>query len=325
MRPATLVGVALLGVGVVVVGFVFVVGAMMGSLPSPSESGGCGSDLSATGPAVAVRGVGGLTSSQLANADAIITEGRNRRIPVQGVVIALAVASQESHFTNYANDGHGDDLSIFQRGIEESLSLPHEAVGSDHGSLGVFQQQWPWWGSMPDLMNPRIAAGKFYTALLKVPGWQQMPVTVAAQRVQVSAFPDAYADDESLARQLLGGTGGPTTETAALGDPAFTACQTPVADGDVVYPLPRGSGYLDNHNYGHLGGRWARFHTGTDLSVACGTPVLAATSGTVVIRTDQAWAGRWLVQVSTGIGRLTTWYAHMRAVTVDPGQAVTAG
>src|SRR3954470_9000013 len=164
MRPAYLVGVALLGFGVLVVGFVFVVGAMMGSLPSTSSSGGCGADLSATGAALDVLGVGGLTSSQLANADAIITEGRNRRIPVQGVVIALAVASQESHFTNYANDGRGGDLSIFQRGIEESLSLPHEAVGSDHGSLGVFQQQWPWWGSMPDLMNPRLAAGKFYTA-----------------------------------------------------------------------------------------------------------------------------------------------------------------
>ena len=46
-------------------------------------------------------------------------------------------------------------------------------------------------------MNPAIAAGKFYDALQQVPGWQGMPVTVAAQRVQRSAFPDAYADDES--------------------------------------------------------------------------------------------------------------------------------
>ena len=61
-------------------------------------------------------------------------------------------------------------------------------------------------------------------------------------------------------------------------------------------------------------------HTGTDLSAACGTPVLAATAGTVVIRTDQAWAGRWLVQVSTGVGQLTTWYAHMRALTVSDGR-----
>ena len=43
-------------------------------------------------------------------------------------------------------------------------------------------------------------------------------------------------------------------------------------------------------------------HTGTDLSVACGTPVLAATNGKVIIRTDQGWAGRWLVEVCTGAG-----------------------
>src|SRR4051812_42019379 len=101
MKTSTLLGVALVGVGVAIVGFVLVVGAMMGSLPG-SSSGGCGSDLSASGPAVAARGVGGLTSAQLANADAVINEGRRRGIPLQGVVIALAVASQESHFINYA-------------------------------------------------------------------------------------------------------------------------------------------------------------------------------------------------------------------------------
>jgi hypothetical protein len=53
--------------------------------------------------------------------------------------------------------------------------------------------------------------------------------------------------------------------------------------------------------------------------------VLAATNGKVVIRTDQSWAGRWLVQVSTGRKALTTWYAHMRAVAVTDGEQVSAG
>jgi hypothetical protein len=53
--------------------------------------------------------------------------------------------------------------------------------------------------------------------------------------------------------------------------------------------------------------------------------VLAATGGTVVIRTDQSWAGPWLVQVSTGAGRLSTWYAHMQALDVSDGQTVQAG
>ncbi len=93
----------------------------------------------------------------------------------------------------------------------------------------------------------------------------------------------------------------------------------------MVFPLPQRSGYRDAHNFGRAGAQWASVHTGDDLSVACGTPVLAATAGTVIIRTDQPWAGRWLVQVSTGPGQLTTWYAHMRAVTVTEGQTVRAG
>ena len=93
----------------------------------------------------------------------------------------------------------------------------------------------------------------------------------------------------------------------------------------MAFPLPRGTSFRDNRNWGGQGAHWARTHTGTDFSVACGTPVLAATSGQVVIRTDQSWSGRWLVQVSTGIGQLTTWYAHMRAVTVSTGDTVAAG
>ena len=87
--------------------------------------------------------------------------------------------------------------------MSRSLQLPHDAVGTDHGSVGTFQQQYPWWGALEELMDPPTAAGLFYAALLKVPGWESMSVTVAAQAVQRSAFPDAYADDEPLARELL--------------------------------------------------------------------------------------------------------------------------
>ncbi len=40
--------------------------------------------------------------------------------------------------------------------------------------------------------------------LLSVPDYLTLPVTRAAQAVQVSAFPDAYAKWEDLARQLAG-------------------------------------------------------------------------------------------------------------------------
>jgi endonuclease/exonuclease/phosphatase family metal-dependent hydrolase len=94
--------------------------------------------------------------------------------------------------------------------------------------------------------------------------------------------------------------------------------------GTVVFPLPP-STYTDQANWGGTGGRWSRSHTGTDLSAPCGVPVRAATGGRVIIGTDEAWAGRWLVQVTTGRGRLTTWYAHMQNVGVADGEAVLAG
>ncbi|WP_344441252.1 hypothetical protein [Kitasatospora nipponensis] len=46
------------------------------------------------------------------------------------------------------------------------------------------------------------ASTKFYKALLEVPGWEQLPLTVAAQKVQRSGFPDAYAKWEPLATAL---------------------------------------------------------------------------------------------------------------------------
>jgi len=174
-------------------------------------------------------------------------------------------------------------------------------------------------------MDPSRSAGKFYQALLRIPGWERMPVTVAAQAVQHSAFPDAYADDEVLARKLLGLASTQHAVSAGVSPGSGSCTAASAVLGTVTFPLPSGAPYVDRHNFGGHGSHWARMHTGTDLSVSCGTPVLAATAGRIVIRTDQSWAGRWLVQVSTGPGQLTTWYAHMQAVTVSTGQQVAAG
>ena len=177
-------------------------------------------------------------------------------------------------------------------------------------------------------MDPPTAAQKFYVALMKVPGWAQMSVTQAGQAVQHSAYPDAYADDVPLALALLGLDDLSDTEASGWSPVTWSddSCAASTAfAGDVVFPLPAGSGYVDRENWGSTGSHWGSRHTGTDLSVSCGTPVLAATAGTVIVRTDQSWAGRWLVQVSTGTGRLTTWYAHMQALDVANGQQVQAG
>jgi hypothetical protein len=143
-----------------------------------------------------------LDATQLLHAKEVVQSGEQRRIPSYGVVIALAVALTESRLRMLANDGRGSDLSPDQGGVSASLEYPHDGVGSDHGSVNAFQQQWPSWGSMDELMSMDVSAGKFYQALLHVPGWQELPVTDAAQRVQRSAFPDAYAPWEPLARSL---------------------------------------------------------------------------------------------------------------------------
>jgi len=132
-----------------------------------------------------------LSAIQTANARAIMRAGQKMHISKRGQIIALSTALQESQLRNYANGN-----------IPSSLSRPHQAVGYDHLSVGLFQQQ-PNWGSLSELMNPEGSATKFYQALLNVPGWQHMPVTVAAQTVQVSAFPSAYADDEVRATAIV--------------------------------------------------------------------------------------------------------------------------
>jgi len=127
----------------------------------------------------------------------IINEGRRIGISPRGIMIALSVGLVESTFTNYANSND-----------PASLNIPHDAVGSDHLSVGVFQQQPPW-GSLEDRMDVTRSANIFFTVdhgpgvrgLTKIrdsngnlydynntansPGFY-------AQHVQGSAFPDRY-------------------------------------------------------------------------------------------------------------------------------------
>ena len=100
---------------------------------------------------------------------------------------------------------------------------------------------------------------------------------------------------------------------------------TNVGCDEIAAPLPANLLGSDNHNWHNSGSHWGSWHTGTDFSVPCGTPVYAVNAGTVEVDTTQAWAGRWLVKVHTGPGSLATWYAHMRKVTVSRGQKVQAG
>ncbi len=61
------------------------------------------------------------------------------------------------------------------------------------------------WGTAEEILDPAYAAHRFYEALLAMAGWEQMTITQAAQAVQLSAHPDAYAPGEPLARALRAG------------------------------------------------------------------------------------------------------------------------
>ena len=214
-----------------------VIGALMFALPllfivmiTGSDNAAAAGACNAGTPVGAVNyqgpSVQSLNAQQMNHAAAIVATGHQMGIPDKGIVVALATSYTESKFLVDANNGIGV-LAPDQQGIVASLALPHDGVGHDHGSLGIFQQQWPWWGSMQQLMDPSASARLFYQALQKVPGWQNMPVTVAAQTVQRSAYPDAYAPWQALAEQILStvnsGTVTPINATADAQTGANTA------------------------------------------------------------------------------------------------------
>ena len=145
-------------------------------------------------------GTPGTTNSD-EYARAIIAEGHGDRddpdrtldhpvITPRGIMIALATALVESNLLMYANEAD-----------PESLNYPHDAIGSDENSVGLFQQRAPWWGTVADRMDPARSAAMFYHALARLdynstahpPGWY-------AQQVQQSAF--GYRYDQRFAEAV---------------------------------------------------------------------------------------------------------------------------
>jgi hypothetical protein len=127
---------------------------------------------------------GDLTPEQQANVAIIMSVARTLRVPPRGMVVAVATARQESGLLNLSG-GHLD-------------------------SVGLFQQR-DKWGTFTSRRDPAAAARMFFTGgaqgqpgLLDVPGWQALPVTVAAQTVQGSKYPDAYAQWQGLAERAVG-------------------------------------------------------------------------------------------------------------------------
>lgn len=125
-------------------------------------------------------------------ADEIIAEGKRRGISNRGIKIALAAALAESDLKMYANPV-----------VPESMGMTHDAVGSDHDSVGLFQQRNNGaWGTTSDRMNPAKSAGMFYDKLDDA-DYNKGDAGSHAQRVQGSAFPGRYAQSMDEAQSLL--------------------------------------------------------------------------------------------------------------------------
>jgi hypothetical protein len=123
-----------------------------------------------------------ISPAQYANATTIVQQALAKRMGLRSAVVAVATAMQESELIN-VNYGTSDSLGLFQQQPDDG------------------------WGTAAQVMDPQYAADAFLNALgtyqANNPYWASQPLYQAAQAVQGSAFPYAYAQWEAQAAQLV--------------------------------------------------------------------------------------------------------------------------
>ncbi|MET7831303.1 peptidoglycan DD-metalloendopeptidase family protein [Micromonospora sediminicola] len=302
------------GIAIAVVGVLLLCSGLATTLIFGGGAGVCGTATSVTPTASSatrspapggIGPIGDWNAEQVGNAATITAVGMRLGVPPRGWVIAVATAMQESSLVN--------------------------TPGGDRDSVGLFQQRpSQGWGTPEQLQDPQYAATKFYQKLLAVDGWQAMPLTVAAQRVQRSAFPDAYAKWEPDATRIVAALTGVSAGLTACGVTVSAQGWTQPVYADV------GSGFRTPDRPSH---------DGVDLIVGKGTPIHAASAGTVTVvrcnaidvRTRRDWGCDrdgdptltrgcgWYVDI-THPGGVVTRYCHMLThPAVTEGQQVAAG
>lgn len=254
-----------------------------------------------------------LDAGQLAIASRIVEVARQLGVSDKGIKVAFMTALQESRLQMYANST-----------VPESLEYDHDAVGSDHDSVNPFQQRpSSGWGTVAELMNLDYSIKAFFggpdgpnggspRGLLDIDGWESMEPGVAAQTVQVSAYPTAYNKWEAAADQLV----------STLG-PGVSGCGGGIS-GEIALPLQ--SDYNQTSGYGprniDVPGA-STWHAAIDLQRwpnPCGDPVYAILPGKVVLS-----SALWL-SIEHEDGYVVS-YLHMYKSQrlVDVGDTVEAG
>lgn len=260
----------------------------------------------------AIIGNTGWDDPQIENATIVYLTAAQRGLGDQGAIIGLITAYQESHLYTYANFN-----------VPESREYDHDRIGEDHDSLGIFQQRPSMgWGTISQLMSADYASGKFYDKLVTISGWESMPPGEAAQAVQISAFPDRYANHIGLATTILEHF------------KTYVAC-APV-DGEWTHPVPAGTfwgGYRTSERPGH---------DGIDIGADKGAEIVAASAGTVIrSKCDAQLNGAdyscdvdgsaevsgcgWYVDIEHADGTATRYCHMMSQPLVDVGDTVTTG
>lgn len=312
-----------------------------------------------------------LAASKIEYVQTIIGTGKAMKVPPPGIVAALSTALVESELKNYANDGVYDviknnadsslgspsDAANILSFAQRSLAYPHDAVGSDATSVGLFQQQ-AWWGTvgastwqndpegtMKRLMDPTFQAQKFYNSLLKIPDWQSLSGGDIAQTVQSSARPLAYALRLPEANALynkysdtaknvtlydLGASAAPAPSSSSSKS-SNSNISSPVSScggtGATSIPLAKSASYVITAPFGDTIFHPTP-HAGLDIACQMGATVSSPVTGTVVMAMNGNPSGTGdpagYVKVRTSDGTVF-WLWHLRAATVKAGQQVTGG
>src|SRR4051794_26256609 len=151
-----------------------------------------------------------LSRQQLTRAATIIAVGDDEGIPARGQLVAVTTALTESSLRVLSNT----------RAYPHSANIPNDGDGSDHDSVGLFQQRpAAGCGTVENPMDPVWSSRAFYggpsgpnhgspRGLLDIDDWQTIEPGTAAQAVQVSAYPHRYAVNQPLAEKILSAVSG---------------------------------------------------------------------------------------------------------------------
>jgi len=166
----------------------------------------------------AVPGFGPDDADKIVNARSIIAAASTAGVGRRGMVVAIATALQESGLRNL-DYGDRDSLGLFQQRPSQGWGTPQQVRDPQFAALAFFG------GRTSPHFNAALGRAS-PGGLLEVAGWEALPVTVAAQRVQRSAFPGAYAKHEARATVIVDALAGTQAASAAASTAATATAPT---------------------------------------------------------------------------------------------------